>query len=653
MAGYYVPRPRSLENALEEAKEADKHLHSGYETARDVMGGALDTLMFFPNKLLGGIDYGIEQATGFSPMKADAKMGEAAQAYMTAMLTGRPVAPEIGRALSGEDIKFSGSTGSMLLDAVRDDALEQVTPLNVVSTGLGVKGAKALENKVQESINDFGGSKKFVEAMSSVPDNFLAGYYGSPLDRVGSVVRFAVDSVDSVAKSLNPESAKFFKETGYMPVLVNKLQDFVTEHKNLDKTFKYLDSELKTMEARGLKNTPRYKELEPKRREAAKARSIKNRQIEAQVQHPLYIAIRSGVEKKDLPPLFDAMLNKMTVADSGFNPLSYSKYKEIDNQYKLNVKDTGKPLPTDRKADEGLFNRAVKNWGLSDVDPSKVAMIVRKHDKQNPFLMDGDVSPVFNRFKSIFRTGDKVKTYDSVDSLYDAIIEKSKTNEDFRLSGIGLKKGKGRKEDTFTYRGVEYTLPNEYEVKKGDTGVFISIKGYPRYSEKDMMKVFAQENAIRATENRPLLTQKERKKLRDKYQAMSAGVKSRSFLEGGVNFEVHINPKNGRMRGIISDDYNFLENMLPSLERSFEKRILGITPIFKLDLTKEGVQKGHSIDTPKTSSRMTSPDKRNEMIGEIDAPVTKYSKEVKQGMLGVPSILAEPSTEEDTQIPYR
>ena len=593
---------------------------------------------------------------------------------------GRPQQAVLGSAIEGTEGMRKGLLGGTeytdedFVDAipnlravVRGASNVTGVPEGVFETGVGMvvdpltyTGAGLLKNAkkgIDEAVELAGGPKKALEHIAGAPDNLLPGYYGSPIEKAKAMFNFAVDSVDSTLRSLNPEAAKQFADTGYNPVLLKKLNNFVEDRQNILEVKGKLEKQKEALVAQGGAKTPLDKELGLKIRELAKEASTANRRIEAQLQHPTYIALRSGIPGEDLPPLYKAMLDKMSVNGSGANPLSFETYKDISNSSRSAVKGSKTPLPRGSvKLRENLFNKALENWGVKNKDD--YLLVVRQQDTENPFF-DKDLGPIHKLIAPLFN---KRNSYPDVDTLYNEIKNRQQT-KGYMSEQLGMVKQnlKAEGDDIITVNGVKFKV-SDSTLRKGEGGVYMSVKGFPKYTMKEISSYIAEENARRVASNvrrkkqgEPLkepLSLEEKKKIIKRLRGDSPGVKSKSFLEGGINFEVFIGT-NGRMTTVISDDYNFLENILPSLEKSFEKKILGMTPPMVTDLTKrtaagEASIKGtHVAPAPNVKDRII-PKKRDALIQEAakGAADTSIPGKIQGGMLGA-GLIASPRPNND------
>ena len=655
-------RMLTTEEAIAEARKTDEVLNSVYQGAKDVVSPVADFVMYYPGKLIGGLDKGVEMATGVSPLEYNERVGEGMQGMLLNALSPKGPLQGFSEGYSGTPQDIKGS-GSLFLDNLGSDFLNFLNPIDVVSGGAVGVGKRFLDTQ-KKSLGD-----DLVPSVASSPDNFLPGYYGSFKDKNVALSKFIVDSFESSMKSLSPEAIKTYKETGYNPVMIKKVQSFVKNRQEAVAEVSRLTEVGKGLIETYGNNSPQVKEHKKALRAAGEKASAANRQVEAQIQHGTYIALRAGVKPDDLPPLYKQMLDKMSVNASGANPLGFDTYFDIVKDYKgSSTGPTGRVINQRKNVAQSLFNKALANWGIKD--PDKFTMVVRQSDDANPF--NNDVSKIATQLNTLFPQG---KSFKTVDDLYTALKNKQKTNQEFVLRGIGLQKGE-KGGNVVTIRGRQYNA-DDVAIRKSENGVFLSIKGNPKFSPLEVQRMAAEENARRVEANKvlekentlrkekglgpvldskkepkkpkPLLKLREKEALYKKYGSGSGGVKSTSFLEGGVNIEVHITP-DGKMTTVISDDYNFLENILPSLEESFDKKILGITPPIKVDLRagkfKDTKQPSRTI---KGQKRMSS-QSRDEYVTQLDLEGgDKVPAQLQGGLYGLVGLLADTTPTDDQE----
>jgi hypothetical protein len=60
---------------------------------------------------------------------------------------------------------------------------------------------------------------------------------------------------------------------------------------------------------------------------------------------------------------------------------------------------------------------------------------------------------------------------------------------------------------------------------------------------------------------------------------------SRSYLEGGINMQVHVDKK-GNVTAVTSDNYDFYEDKIKVTEKLLPKGILGVTPPIRVNILR-------------------------------------------------------------------
>jgi hypothetical protein len=621
--------------------------------ARDVGGMLGEGLTYYPSKLLEGMAAPQQALFGaLSEGSEGASKGfKGEQTYDFEDV--RKANPTIDSIVKGLALPAGPSTTYSVpepqmggADFVAETLLD---PANAVGGGAAVR-AKKLVDKASDKL---GG--RLLEYVATTPDNLLEGFYDSPIKKGKALFNFAVDAAESAMKSMDPKAVETFLDTGYNPVLINKLNNFVELRDARKAEASRLESLGPSIAKTHGVDSPQYKNHKNKLGDAVVAASSANKRVEAQVQHAAYVALRAGVKAEDMPPLFTAMIDKMSLNGSGAQALDFKSYFNTVKDSKPSVAGYKRKIPLDKDVANTMFDKVLTNWGVKD--PKDYTMIVRQSDNENPLTKD--MQPIATALRPMFANN----TFDSVDELYSTIKNKQKTLA-FRDRGIGLVKG-GEKgaEGTLTIGGRTYAV-DDVGLRKGDNGVFMSIKGHPKLSASEIKsfvreknvevelfnKKLAKDNAERKakglgprldsnkkpTQPKKRTSLQEVQKIVKKTWGNSAGVKSGSFLEGGINLEVHIDTK-GRMTAIVSDDYNFLENLMPSIEDAFETKILGVTPPTRFDLTKAaGDTKQPTPTTALEGGKRLNPKTRDEMIREQQGLVggEQIPEQLRTGMLG-------------------
>lgn len=639
-----IPPRRMLttEEAVAEAYKADKVLNTLYQGAKDVVSPVVDTAMYFPGKLIGGLDAGVESLTGVSPLEYNQRVGEGLQG----MLLGN----DFEEGYSGTEQGFE--TEDSFVKNLGNDFLNYVTPIDFLSAG-SVGNAVRYGFKRKGELGD-----DFVQQVTSSPDNVLPGYYEGSIAKAKALGNFAIDAFQSAMKSLDPKAIETFKETGYNPVMIKKTQQFVKEHERISNELKELQK------IKYPKEDPRYKAHRETINELILKKSKAGKRVEAQIQHGLYIALRSGVKPDDLPPLYKEMLDKMSVKGTGIQDLSLETYYDtVKNEISKSSRKPKISLKTPKAVVSKMFDKVLSNWNVKN--PEDFKLIVRQSDTQNNFR--GDVSKFNTSFERLFN-GER---FENVDELHEAILKRQRKGtgkeKDFLMQGIGLKQGeKGQK--TIRIGSRDYEVEG-VATRKEKEGVYLSITGFPAYSAKEISKMLLEENMARREANKKIDIENKRRsekglspkdKKKKKYTNPKEAWKfakrkaedtslttSMSQLEGGVNIEALVTPS-GKVTYIISDDYNFLENVMPSLEEAFDTKILGVTPPMSFDLLASETTHP-AVRVQKGGKRMTA-DQRNEYVTQLDLEGgDKIPTQIKAGLYGLGGMLAPLDPEEENQ----
>ena len=278
----------------------------------------------------------------------------------------------------------------------------------------------------------------------------------------------------------------------------------------------------------------------------------------AQLQHGAYMMHRAGVDTKDMPPMYQQMVKAMSLGGKGFQPFSKEQYVKEATDI---VKTTAKGVPTKTQANpnviENLFEKAQNAWGVGNGRTSTgkpMDMIIRRPDAAlGDFASDVNKSLFGSTLANIFKRNQG--SFEAPEDLLAAI------HKELRRS-TGQAKGMG------TVRKVEPT-----KVKDAVTGK--TIQGNPYVVEGFRVG----DDGVYFNYRGSMVEKAGGKKVNE--------LASRSYLEGGVNMQVHVS-KDGIVTAIVSDTYDFFEDKIKVTEELLPKGIWGVSAPIITDVTKRG-----------------------------------------------------------------
>lgn len=379
--------------------------------------------------------------------------------------------------------------------------------------------------------------KSYADVSASL-SNYIDGFYGSGAGKA-AVIPWLPKQVKRVFDNFSPDGLKMMEKHGITKPVV-------------DMTAKYLSA------------------IKSSGSNASVVKRTKKMAF-AQVQHAAYMMHRAGLGKNDMPPLFQRMIESMSYKGTGFQPLSKSTYVDAVKDITLPYKGMKKVAKNDSQVVSKLFDRLTDAWKVGDAKTATgkdVDMIIRRPDPiSGDFVTDVAQGSMTTALKGVFKNG----AFGSEKELEQALIKHLSSSKGTKV-GVGnvrntlspeeVARGAIKKtvQDPITGKDVKV---NPYEVTGitvGDGGVYFRYKGTP-------------------------VTKKSFGKTREGFE-----LASKSYLEGGVNMQVHVS-KEGKVTGIVSDNYDFFEDKIKATENILPKGILGVSVPIQLDILKRGTGK--------------------------------------------------------------
>lgn len=324
------------------------------------------------------------------------------------------------------------------------------------------------------------------------------------------------------------------------------------------------------------------------------------RKMAAQLEHVGYTLHRAGIPTEELPPVIQNIIKGMSVKGTGFQPESFDNYWDTvgDIPRKFVESTSGKRRGNNFKASQDvvrtLYNQAKTAWGFENTVKMPTDIVVRASDSVlGDFQTDAFKSGVAKAAANFFQKTRNKKSTESAEELAEGI-------KNFLPSYAPFK----NKQQRIGTSGKQ-TEDGKWVVDKvrtGDDGIYINYGG------------------------------------RSATDARTAGNVSASFLEGGINMQVHIN-NDGIMTMLISDKYDFLEEQLPT-EALFKNEIFGVTQPIIMDLKAMGSGKqfkntgtGGEIEDPTTQA-LGLIKQAQEASSFRNAPVANVVDKASQAALG-------------------
>ena len=323
------------------------------------------------------------------------------------------------------------------------------------------------------------------------------------------------------------------------------------------------------------------------------------RKMAAQLEHVGYTLHRAGIPTEELPPVIQNIIKGMSVKGTGFQPESFDNYwdtvGDIPREFvKKGSKKSLKTFNPDKDVVETLYKQARTAWGFEDTAKMPTDMVVRASDSiLGDFQTDAFTSGVAKAFKKFFQKSRNNKPTENAEELAEGIKDFlpsygpfNKKEQRMATSGKQTEKGKWVVD----------------RVRTGDDGVYIDYSG------------------------------------RSATATRTAGNVSASFLEGGVNMQVHVN-NDGIMTMLISDKYDFLEDQLPT-EALFKNEIFGVTLPIVMDVKATGsgkqfknIDTGGEIEDP-TEQALGLIQRAQKASSFKEAPAANIADKASQAALG-------------------
>jgi hypothetical protein len=271
---------------------------------------------------------------------------------------------------------------------------------------------------------------------------------------------------------------------------------------------------------------------------------------------------RAGVSPADMPPLYQRMIDSMSLDGQGFMPLSKETYLDEIKNIPYATKKGMSVGPADPTVASKLFESAQNAWGLSSGKTKAgmpVDMIIRRPDVMlGDFASDVSKSGMSTMLSKVFSGG----VFDSADDLKKALDKQL-------MSAKGSRAGVGRVVDTRTAEEIA-AGKTKTSVVDPETGVVSKVSPYK------VTNIKVADDGVYFS-YRGSQVEKAGKKANE--------LASRSYLEGGINMQVHVDKK-GNVTAVTSDNYDFYEDKIKVTEKLLPKGILGVTPPIRVNILR-------------------------------------------------------------------
>lgn len=542
-------RMLSTEEAIAEARGADRVVNNVYQTAKDIVSPVVETAMYFPSKLIGGIDKGVEMATGVSPLEYNERVGEGMQGMLLKGLSQGEPLQGFSEGYSGTPQDIKGS-GSLFLDNIGSDVLDFLNPLDIISGGVSrLTPTPSTKNK---------------NTGVGYASNLVKGQYGAPA------------STKFTANKTSPGAIESKMEAG---------EQLTASEKEIYKRYQT-----------GVGAIQAIKTLQgvlPEKAIPSKLKRIANTDIEAKTQEGANPVLDIEAARTGLPKFFKEGIE--TVARSIFNPkdramlydygITTSSQKHIKEA--LTRKDGKKPSV--RNVHQGVASlQHLGNMAARfDSDLNNMHSSVREIIQEG--LVDG-FKPL--TIESFTNSAEKVKRTKGDGSEY--LVDPS-LNRKLLLDGIGAWRSAGHKVDfdgswLMAFKEPDHlTGKHVFDFRRGSKGLLKVdkfIKKNPQgFSSVDQLIETLGPNA-------------KIKKIEDDGVIVNESFVGSAITEGGVNASSKFK-LDGTVDTVLTDVYDYFENSVGKpIEMMSSKKLLSVTS-FSSDLKARGSKGGDVINKSK------------------------------------------------------
>lgn len=564
-----IPRRMlTTEEAIAEAQKTDEVVNSVYQTAKDVVSPVVETAMYFPSKLIGGIDKGVDMATGVSPLEYNERIGEGMQGMLLSALSQENPLQGFSEGYSGTPQDIKGS-GSLFLDNLGSDLLDFLNPLDMVSGGVS-RLTPTPSNKNKNTLVGYA-------------SNLVQGQYGAP------------KSVKFNANKTSPGAIESKMEAG------EKLTASEKEIYRRYQTGVGAVQAAKTLEKRLGRFTPN------------KIKRLAKTDIEAKTQEGANPVLDVEAARTGLPKFFKEGIE--TVARSIFNPkdrallydygITTSSQKHIKEA--LTRKDGKKPSV--RNVHQGIASlQHLGNMAARfDADLNNMHPAVRDIIQEG--LVDGFKPLTLESFDT---SVGKVKRTKGDGSEYSV---PSNLNRKLLLDGIGAWRAQGHNVDfdgswLMAFKEPDHlTGKHVFDFRRGSKGLLKVDK----FIKKNPQGFSSVEQLIETLGPNVKI-----KKIEDDGVIINESFVGSAITEGGINASSKFK-LDGTVDTVLTDVYDYFENSVGKpIEMMSSKKLLTVTS-FSSDLKGRGSKGGDIINKSKDLMPKAELEKKLKEVANLKA----------------------------------
>lgn len=565
-----IPRRMlTTEEAIAEAQKTDEVVNSVYQTAKDVVSPVVETAMYFPSKLIGGIDKGIDMATGVSPLEYNERIGEGVQGMLLKGLSQGEPLQGFSEGYSGTPQDIKGS-GSLFLDNLGSDLLDFLNPLDMVSGGVSRLGRTP--------------SDKNKNTVVGYASNLVKGQYGAPKSAKFTANKTSPGAIESkmeAGEKLTASEKEIYKryQTG-----VGAVQAAKTLQKVL-----------------------------PEKVVPGKLKRIADTDIEAKTQEGANPVLDVEAARTGLPKFFKEGVE--TVARSIFNPedrallydygITTSSQKHIKDA--LTRKDGKKPSVRDVHQGVASLQHLGNMAARFDSDLNNMHPSVRDIIQEG--LVDGFKPLTVDSFSE---SAGKVKRTKGDGTEYTV---DSSLNRKLLLEGVGAWRSAGHKVDfdgswLMAFKEPDHlTGKHVFDFRRGSKGLLKVDK----FIKKNPQGFSSVEQLIETLGPNVKI-----KKIEDDGVIINESFVGSAITEGGINASSKFK-LDGTVDTVLTDVYDYFENSVGKpIEMMSSKKLLSVTS-FSSDLKGRGSKGGDIINKSKDLMPKAELEKKLKEVANLKA----------------------------------
>lgn len=565
-----IPRRMlTTEESVAEAQKTDEVVNSVYQTAKDVVSPVVDAAMYFPSKLIGGIDKGVDMATGVSPLEYNERIGEGMQGMLLKGLSQGEPLQGFSEGYSGTPQDVKGS-GSLFLDNLGSDLLDFLNPLDMVSGGASRFGRTP--------------SDKNKNTVVGYASNLVKGQYGAPKSTKFNAYKTSPGAIESkmeAGEKLTASEKEIYKryQTGVGAVHAAK---------TLQKVL-------------------------PEKAVPGKLKRIADTDIEAKTQEGANPVLDVEAARTGLPKFFKEGIE--TVARSIFNP-----------EDRAMLYDYGITTSSQKHIKDALTRKDGKKPSVRDVHQGVASL---QHLGNMAARFDSDLNNMHSSVRDIIQEGlvDGFKPL-TVDSFSESAGKVKRTkgdgteytvdsnlNRKLLLDGVGAWRAAGHKVDfdgswLMAFKEPDHlTGKHVFDFRRGSKGLlkvdkFIKKNPQGFSSVEQLIETLGPNAKIR--------------KIEDDGVIVNESFVGSAITEGGINASSKFK-LDGTVDTVLTDVYDYFENSVGKpIEMMSSKKLLSVTS-FSSDLKGRGSKGGDIINKSKELMPKAELEKKLKEVASLKA----------------------------------